>query len=197
MHWGWWLAGAVVVGGGIAVALNLPELEANAAEVLFRLSLPSNGRPYAEMLLASARKWSPGTGLSPVRFATLFAGIVDHESRFGDFLSPKGPAGTGDNGAGLGLAQIDKNQDPVWARTAAWWDPAVNLDKGSSILAVKLKRFPGNIEAAVAAYNASESRVAAAVAAGKDPQSVTTRGAYVNEVSARLGLIEGRTKAAA
>jgi hypothetical protein len=188
MRWGW-VVGAVVVGGGLAVLL-IPEIES----ARFALSLPLAGRPFAGFLLASARKWAPDH-VTPAKFAALLAGIIDHESRFGDVLTPKGPRGTGDHGNGLGLGQIDRNQHPVWAATAAWWDPAVNIDKAAEVLAGKLRRFPTNVAAAVASYTASDARVASAVKAGKDPQSVTTRGAYVDEVAARLALIQGRATA--
>lgn len=164
-------------------------------EKSFAAALPPLARPHASALLESAQRHAPANLIAPVQFATLLAAIIDHESRWGALLKPKGPGGTGDNGNGLGLGQIDRRYHGAWAASAAWWEPAVNIDKAAEVFAAKVRRFPGNIDAAVAAYNASEERVATAIANGAHPQSVTTRKAYVDEVAARLAFINARATA--
>ncbi|GAC1539701.1 MAG: hypothetical protein NVS3B16_00940 [Vulcanimicrobiaceae bacterium] len=59
----------------------------------------------------------------------------------------------GDGGHGHGIFQID---DRYWAfaRTAAALDPARNADVAAGILSDGLRRFGGNVRAALSAYNA-------------------------------------------
>lgn len=185
MRWGWFFGGLFVVGGGAALLMQNNELRR------FRASLPASAREFAGYLLDSAARHAPTT-MTEVNFARLLAAVIDHESRWGALLSPKGPGGTGDRGNGLGLGQIDRRYHAAWAASVAWWEPQLNIDKAAEVLASKFRRFGLNTAAALAAYNASEDRVAKAIAEGKDPQSVTTRGAYVDEVMARLRLIQQR-----
>lgn len=147
----------------------------------FEAALPSYARPFARATWDAALSRS----LDPY----LFAAVIDHESRFGQFLVPKGPGGTGDGGNGLGLGQIDKRYHSAWAASHDWRDPAVNLRKAAEILAAALAEFPTNSRAGLSRYNASAERIRQALAEGRDPQSVTTRGAYVDEVFARLAII--------
>lgn len=96
------------------------------------------------------------TGLDP----TLIAAVCDRESLGGVGLKPPGPSGTGDNGHGRGLMQIDDRAFPSWCSDATrWQDPARNIMFGAQLLAQNLEDLDGNIPAALAAYNAGLGRV--------------------------------------
>ena len=59
----------------------------------------------------------------------------------------------GDGGHGHGLFQIDDRWH-AFARTAAAMDPAGNADYAAGLLASNLRRFGGDVRAALSAYNA-------------------------------------------
>lgn len=179
MRWWKWLALAGAVGG---VVVLVPALDMRR----FALSLPPAGRPYAELVQASARRWAPAGIVSADHFATVLAAIIGHESHWGLALMPSGPAGTGDHGNGLGLGQLDRRYNQAWLATHDWRDPAQNLDRAAEILAEKYRRFPHDERAAIASYNASAEHVAAALARGEDPQGVTTHGNYVDNIAHQL-----------
>lgn len=89
----------------------------------------------------------------------------------------------GSDGVSKGISQINMNA----------WDFAKQTDPndvksyvamGAQILKEELNRF-GNMKAALAAYNAGAGNVRRAIAAGKDPDSVTTKGDYASDVLAR------------
>ncbi len=78
----------------------------------------------------------------------LVAAIVAAESRFApNAISPKGA---------IGLMQVL----PSTAGACDLFDPSANLDAGSRYLARLLKEFHGDLEKAVAAYNAGPAAVA-------------------------------------
>jgi len=174
----------VAAAGVIALARYIPKAR-------FLAALPPAGQPYGEIIWREARR----VGIKPA----LLAATIAHESGFGDYLSPKGPGGTGDNGHGHGLSQIDDGTWSAWLNTHDWRDPAVNIAKGAEILAASLKAFPGNVAAGVAAYNAGVSRVRQALAAGKEAASVTTHDkqgrSYVTNVAAQLDRLQARAQA--
>lgn len=70
------------------------------------------------------------TGEDPVRFAAL----ILRESGAGEFLTPKGPGGTGDGGHGHGLCQIDDRTWGPWLRANDWQKPLVSFRQGCLIL---------------------------------------------------------------
>jgi len=61
----------------------------------------------------------------------------------------------GDGGHGRGLFQID-DRFHVFARTAAAMDPAANADYAAGMISDNLKRYGGNMRAALSAYNAGD-----------------------------------------
>jgi soluble lytic murein transglycosylase-like protein len=102
----------------------------------------------------------------------LLAALVWQESRWHpQAVSPKGA---------LGLAQLM----PATARTMAVdaRDPAANLDGGAHYLRTMLDLFDGDVERALAAYNAGPGRV---IRAGGLPRIAETR-AYVSTIIDRL-----------
>lgn len=137
-----------------------------AASNNFIAGLPAHAAPYGPTLIELGRKWQ----IDP----RLLYGVFQTESRFGLALIPPGPGGKGDGGHGHGIAQIDDRTWGQWLMTHNWQDPIINMDKGASILADGMKRFPGNLRAAISAYNAGPGRVRKAIEEGRDPGSVTT-----------------------
>jgi hypothetical protein len=114
------------------------------------------------------------------------AAICDRESLGGIVLEPPGPGGTGDNGFGLGLMQIDMRYNQEFALRQgpsglySWQDPQQNINYGATLLAQRMRRFeqellpasisrPDDLPIALmamtaAAYNANQDKVSAAVA---------------------------------
>jgi soluble lytic murein transglycosylase-like protein len=86
-----------------------------AHRAAFRATLPPAGQRYADDILAVAQ----AEGVSPF----LIAAIMDRESRYGQALRPPGPAGTGDNGHGHGLMQIDDRSHAAFIATGGWKIP--------------------------------------------------------------------------
>src|SRR3990170_7025042 len=91
------LIGLSLLGLGILFFMKRREISdlASAAldsanDELFRLSLPSSAQPYASII----KRVSSETGMDPF----ILAAIGERESRWGNALHPRGPAGTGDNG---------------------------------------------------------------------------------------------------
>jgi soluble lytic murein transglycosylase-like protein len=102
----------------------------------------------------------------------LLAALVWQESRWhAQAVSPKGA---------LGLAQLM----PATARTLAVdaHDPAANLEGGAHYLRTMLDLFDGDVERALAAYNAGPGRV---LRAGGLPRIAETR-TYVSTIIDRL-----------
>jgi soluble lytic murein transglycosylase-like protein len=131
--------------------------------------------------------------------AKILAAICWRESLFGDALSPKGPGGTGDEGHGRGLMQIDDRWHKDFCATEQWKDPWANILMGSRILHDALgffaqRGFSGPMlwRCTIAAYNAGCSAVLKAVqnAAPPDPDSPTTGRDYSAWVLARVPEIE-------
>uniref|UniRef100_UPI001CC961A4 transglycosylase SLT domain-containing protein n=1 Tax=Hyalangium versicolor TaxID=2861190 RepID=UPI001CC961A4 len=129
-------------------------------------ALPSHARQYARAISKAAK----ASGVD----ALLLAAVLEQESNFGATLTPPGPAGKGDKGHGHGVGQIDDRTWGAWIASSRWWDFETNATKAGRILADALKAMGGNVRAGVSAYNGGAGRVKAALAAGKDPGSVTT-----------------------
>jgi soluble lytic murein transglycosylase-like protein len=129
------------------------------------------------------------------------AAIVDRESLGGDALSPRGnPAGVGDKGNGLGLAQIDARYHHRFCVAAfdtgelLWTDPTFNILYGARLLRRNFDAT-GSWPIAIASYNAGLARVTRAAKLATPPGSldavieaidkVTTGGDYVSDVLRR------------
>ena len=131
----------------------------------------------------------------------ILGAICDRESGGGVYLEPPGPAGTGDNGHGHGLMQIDDRSHKDMLEAADWKDPGVNIEIGAAILMGE--PFRGittgggykalqNWPAAVCAYNAGTGAAFRALGKGKashvygaeliELNKVTTGGNYVSWV---------------
>ena len=121
--------------------------------------------PYAAQIADAAERY----GLPPA----LLSAVVEQESGF----NPRAHSAAGASGltqlmpaTARGLGVRDPN------------DPEQSLDGGAHFLAEQLRAFNGNVELALAAYNAGPARVRAA---GGIPPIAETR-AYVPAVMARL-----------
>jgi hypothetical protein len=125
------------------------------------------------------------TGLAP----ELIAAVVDRESGGGDFLTPRGPSGTGDAGHGRGLCQIDDRFHADWLANNDWRDAAVNIMFGAKLLKGYVDML-GGIPAGIAAYNAGPSRAQRILDNfGMDVSAldtITTGRDYVSDVLARV-----------
>lgn len=168
--WGW----AAALFGGLGL-LGLGVLAAAPLRLEdFARGLPSSGRRIAEAILEAAK----AHGLDP----WVLAGVIGRESGFGLYLDADG---LGDGGHGHGLSQIDDRTWGAWLEANDWKDPRTNIMKGAEILAMELQRFGGNLEAALAAYNAGPLRVQQALRAGRHPDTVTTKQNYSTDVLRR------------
>jgi len=126
----------------------------------------------------------------------LIAAVMDRESGGGVYLTPVGPAGTGDEGHGRGLMQIDDRAHPDWCAqvddsgTPLWQLPEHNIAKGAEELARNLILF-GDVPSAVAAYNAGDGKVRRLILMVPRPSihqldQLTTGHDYVSDVLDRL-----------
>lgn len=127
--------------------------------------------------------WRASLDFAAARYgisSDLLAALVWQESRWHPgAVSPKGA---------MGLAQLM----PATARAMAVdaHDPAANLVGGAQYLRLMLDRFDGDVERALAAYNAGPDRVRRA---GGVPAIAETR-AYVSDILLRLSPAEaGKT----
>lgn len=131
------------------------------------------------------------TGLAP----ELIAAIMDRESFGGLYLVPPGPTGTGDNGHGHGLLQIDDRTWPDFcADVATWGNPEANILFGAKLLESYISEL-GSVPAGVAAYNAGPGRVQKVVTSmGPDVQALdqlTTGRNYCSWVLNRCAELQG------
>lgn len=131
----WILVGSGVVwlgsklGGGKVIGKAIDA----AKEEAFARLLPVRSQPFAQDLLAVSAQ----SGIS----ATILWAIMEWESRSATALTPPNPAGTGDNGHGRGLMQVDDRYHAEWLASNPWWEPRTNIDKGAAILNQKLAFF--------------------------------------------------------
>lgn len=164
-------AGSPAPAGPVAATPTRPfsEVLADADPQAWVDRLPAAGRVWSPQITAAAER----AGVDP----QLFASLVWTESDFRpDAVSHAGA---------VGLAQLMPD-------TARWLgvdptDPVSNLDGGARYLADQLDRF-GDVELALAAYNAGPSRVEQA---GGIPNITETRN-YVDRVMSRYGHLGGR-----
>ena len=97
---------------------------------------------------------------------SVLIGVMCEESHCGLLLTPRGPAGVGDNGHGRGLMQIDDRYHE-FARTGPWQDPMENIMFGTKLLTDNYEFFQHEeccpefqkLTAALAAYNCGPAKV--------------------------------------
>jgi soluble lytic murein transglycosylase-like protein len=157
-------AGAVWVAGGpaaLAPASATPPPASPAYTTVTTTAGPEAWRPHVAALAARY-------DISPA----LLEAVVWQESRWN--AAAVSPAGA------RGLAQLM----PATGRQLGvdWRDPRANLEGGARYLRMQLDRFGGDVEKALAAYNAGPERVARA---GGVPNIRETR-QYVAAIMARL-----------
>ncbi|MFZ1016368.1 MAG: transglycosylase SLT domain-containing protein, partial [Candidatus Cybelea sp.] len=111
--------------------------------------LSENGVAYAPQIARAARQ----NGLDP----NLLAAVAAQET--GGPGSNSGHNVVGDGGHGRGIFQIDDRWHP-FASTAAAMDPASNADYAAGMLSGLLKRYGGNVHAALSAYNSGSPTAA-------------------------------------
>jgi hypothetical protein len=121
--------------------------------------------PYAELIRVAAAKYS----LDPL----LLSSVMATESNFNPrAISPK-------NAQGL-MQLMPETSSRMMVRNP--FDPAQNIDGGAAYLKQMLTRFSGNVELALAAYNAGPDRV---IQYGGVPPFRETQD-YVRRVTKRL-----------
>lgn len=144
----------------------------------------------------------------------IIAGLGSRESHWGLALKPQGPKGTGDNGHGKGLLQIDDRWHE-FARTGKWVDPRENILYGCSVLADSLKVCKRRLKSAtgsfvfsecpddrallragIAGYNAGASRVISCIVGKGDIDELTSGKNFSADVLSRAGWfqVQGWTK---
>lgn len=116
----------------------------------------------------------------------LLLAIASRESRMGMALAADG---TGDNGNGIGIMQIDKRYHPDFTSRHSALDHEANINYGARYLAQLLREFNGDTIQAVAAYNGGPRRVRTAVYSGISPDAITTGGDYSRDVLERKQLV--------
>ena len=104
--------------------------------------LAENGVAYAPQIARAARQ----NGLDP----DLLAAVAAQET--GGPGCNSGHNVVGDGGHGRGIFQIDDRWHP-FASTPSAMDPARNADYAAGMLSGLLKRYGGNVHAALSAYN--------------------------------------------
>ena len=113
--------------------------------------------PHLQLLPERISRWAAPIffgasmyGLDPVALAA----IMERESEGGDTLTPKGPKGTGDNGHGRGLMQIDDRWHSTFVASGLWKEAPFAVLYAARLLRMALDAFDGDYPAAIGAYNA-------------------------------------------
>jgi len=118
------------------------------------------------------------------------------ESRWGEALTPSGPAGTGDYGHGRGLMQIDDRWHKAFTESEKWKDPAENIAYGCDVLRDNVRMFrtgyptDTGLRMAIAAYNCGPGNVRRAIRLGRDIDYFTAHRDYSADVLSRAGWFE-------
>lgn len=136
----------------------------------------SEDRAYTQAVSAAGPGvWQPHVALIAAKYdisPALLEAVVWQESRWREAVTSRAGA--------YGLAQLM----PATARELGVdrTDPAANLEGGARYLRMQLDAFGGDVEKALAAYNAGARRVSAAGGVPKIPETQ----AYVAAIMARL-----------
>lgn len=126
----------------------------------------------------------------------LIAGIGSRESHWGLALNPVGPTGTGDNGHGRGLMQIDDRWHHDFIESEKWSDANENIIYGAAVLKNCIEIFRKKTEvkslsflfrAGTSGYNCGPSRAIDAFNFGYDIDYFTTGRDYSKDVFNRAG----------
>jgi Transglycosylase SLT domain len=142
-------------------------------------ALPGRIGQWARQIAVAARGTHPGD-VDELRWGLVLGAIMDRESAGGKTLSPPGPAGTGDQGHGRGLMQIDDRSHPEFTAGEGWKDPETNITYAAKLLRSLYDAGGGDLGAAVAAYNAGPRALKLT-----DPDVITTGRNYSADVLAR------------
>ena len=197
----WWLIGgkksstapraAAPPAGSAAAEVDPYDTDALAERVLADGSIEASTKPagmvsrwlptIAPYALVNLPKRMP---IPADDFARLIAAHIWTESRGREDA-------LGDAGNSYGLMQIHTPAHPKFAAfpEEVRFDPDANIGYGSELLATLLDYYWNKtndpysaLRAAVSAYNAGQGNVNKAIGAGRDPASVTYKGAYTDEV---------------
>ncbi len=189
----------VLLGAGVATA---------AVIIMFRKKLAS----AAGVVIDDAKRWAFEAVISDaaaqysdviLRVAGekdvdpfLIVALGERETHWGTgagYYPAGSPAGTGDNGHGRGLMQIDDRTWASWINSHNWGDPYTNISKGVEILKANLAYFAGKgitddlqLRAALAAYNHGPGNVWNNIQNNRDVDSGTAGGNYSSWVATEL-----------
>ncbi len=139
-------------------------------------SLAAHGVAFAPQIARAAERH----GLSP----TLLAAVAAQET--GGPGSNAGHNVVGDGGHGHGLFQIDDRWH-AFARSPAAMDPAKNADYAAGMLSGLLKRYGGNLHAALSAYNAGSPNATGTTTTWRNGQTLGYADSVLQHASALGG----------
>ncbi len=121
---------------------------------------------HAGAILEASRKH----GIPP----SIICGMIEKESSgHSDAIGP-----TGDKG----LLQINERSHPAFFRSRDWRDVHANVDYGVSHFKANLKSFSGDVDKALAAYNAGVGGVRQGLRNGKTLDEITFKPRYVSGI---------------
>lgn len=125
-------------------------------------------------------------GLSDGDLALLLGAISYRETLCGTsplLVPPRGGASaTGDGGHGRGLMQIDDRYHSSFTDTEDWKDPTLNISYALTRVLVPSFKSLGDLQQAVAAYNAGNGPIRKSLSLGEDIDARTTGKNYSAEV---------------
>ena len=133
-------------------------------------------------VIAAFNQVASETGLD----RNLLLAIASRESGMGKKLDANW---LGDNGNGIGLMQIDRRYHKDFAASYAPNNHLANIRYSAEFLQSNLRKFPGNLHAAIAAYNTGADSVNEALRLKLDPDLYTTGQDYSKDVESRYHLI--------
>lgn len=181
-------------------------VDANSSDGRFQTAISANN-PYFKPHLNEATNpayystsYKPLIESAAAKYAwlkpSIVAGIGSRESAWGLALSPRGPGGTGDQGHGRGLMQIDDRYHKEFISSGLWRNPQENIRYAiDQVLARNYDHLSRNtnlrgidlLRGAIAAYNSGLTSVKNAIAQGLDVDHYTTGQDYAWDVLNRAG----------